>query len=115
MDRLKDTTERNYLDLMPKKEFIKRLACKLGTTQVVTASVIEAVEETILEGLHDYEKVKFGDLVHFVKKDVPTRPYSLPGSDEVHIREGYYKVVATVCDKNKRLRDLDEIQGKNNA
>lgn len=109
---LKEATGRNYLDVMPKKEFIKRLASKLGTTQVVTASVIEAMEETILEGLHEYEKVKFADLVYFVKKDVPTRPYTLPGSDEVRVREGYDKIVATVCDKNKRLRTLEEIRGE---
>ncbi len=110
--RLKEAVERNYLDVMPKKEFIKRLSVKLGATQVVTASVIEAIEETILEGLHDYEKVKFAELVYFVKKDVPTRPYTLPGSNEVRIRQGYDKVVATVCDKNKRLRSLEEIHGE---
>lgn len=112
LSRLNKATERNYLDVMPKKEFIKRLSTKLGSTQVVTASVIEAIEETILEGLHEYEKVKFAELVYFVKKDVPTRPYTLPGSNEVRIRQGYDKVVATVCEKNKRLRSLEEIQGE---
>lgn len=93
-------------DLMPKKVFVKALADKLGTTQVVAVQVIEAIEEVVIEGLNEYEKVKIGDLVAFTKKPVPARQYRLPGEETVNTCEAYDKIVAHMVENNKKLKQI---------
>lgn len=93
-------------DLMPKKVFVKALADKLGTTQVLAIQIINAIEDVVIEGLHDYEKVKVGDLVAFTKKPIPARQYRLPGEDEVGTCEAYNKIVAHMVETNKKLKDV---------
>lgn len=96
--------ERRLADLMPKKEFIRCLAQELDVTQSVATEVIEAVETTILNGLREFEKVKFGDLVVFNKKHVPARSYVLPGETESQMCEAYDKIVCTMNEKNRKLK-----------
>ena len=96
--------ERRLADLMPKKEFIRCLAQELDVTQGVAIEVIEAVEKTILNGLVDFEKVKFGDLVVFNKKHIPARQYVLPGETETQLCEAYDKIVCTMNEKNRKLK-----------
>ncbi len=90
--------------LMPKKVFIKALAAKIGTSQIVASQVIEALEETVLEGLVEYEKVKIGDLVAFTKKRIPERHYKLPNDDTDYLCEAYDKIVAHTTENNKKLK-----------
>lgn len=89
--------------LMPKKEFIKRVADQLEITQGVATMIIETIESVILEGLQDYNKVKFADLVTFTKQEVPARPYRLPGDEEERICEAHIKVFADMVEANRRL------------
>lgn len=93
-------------DLMPKKVFIKSLAEKLGTTQVVAVQIIEAIEDVVIEGLNEYEKVKIGDLVAFTKKPIPARQYRLPGEETVNTCEAYEKIVAHMVETNKKLKQI---------
>lgn len=95
--------------LMPKKEFIRRFAVKLGVTQSITEQIIDVLEETVIEGIHEYGRVKVGDLAYFQKKSVPQKTYYLPGDDTPHLHEAYEKVVATTCEKNRILRSLEEL------
>lgn len=94
--------------LMPKKEFVRRLSNELDVTQSLALMIIEAVETVILEGLHDYNKVKFGDLVTFTRQEIPSRPYKLPGDDTEYICEAYTKLVADMVESNRRLISKEE-------
>lgn len=89
--------------LMPKKEFIKRVADELEVTQIVANMIIETIESVILEGLQDYNKVKFADLVTFTKQEVPQRVYRLPGEENERVCEAYTKVLADMVEGNRRL------------
>lgn len=90
--------------LMPKKEFIKRLAEQLEVTQAVAELIIETVQDVILDGLQDYNKVKFADLVSFTKQSLPDRSYRLPGESEVKTAPACIKIVPTMIEANKFLK-----------
>ena len=90
--------------LMPKKEFIRNLANKLEVTQATAEMIMVATEEVVLEGLKEYNKVKFADLVSFTKQDIPARSYKLPGDDTLHVAEACVKIIPTMIEANKRLK-----------
>ena len=90
--------------LMPKKEFVKRVANELGVTQIGANLIIETIESVILNGLQDYNKVKFGDLVSFTKQDVPSRVYRLPGETVDRVSEPYTRVIPEMVEQNRRLK-----------
>ena len=89
--------------LMPKKEFIKRVADELEVTQNVANLIIETIESVIIEGLHDYNKVKFADLATFTKQEVPERVYRLPGEEKERVCEAHTKILADMVDGSRRL------------
>ena len=92
--------------LMPKKEFIKALASKLNVTQGVAITIIEAVEDVVLDGLVENNKVKLGDLVTFTKQEVPSRRYKLPNDDTEYESEAHIKIIADMVEGNRRLNRI---------
>ena len=89
--------------LMPKREFIRQLAAKLDVTQSTAELMMVACEETILEGLQSYNKVKFADLVTFTKQEVSERVYRLPGEEQERVCEAHTRIVPDMVEGNRRF------------
>ena len=84
------------------QEFTKRFARKLDVPHSLAIKTVQAFQDLVLELLEEDSKIKIGDFLVFEKKDVPEKEYRLPNSEEVRIKESYYKYSANLTDKYKK-------------
>lgn len=85
---------------MPKQEFIRLLAKRLGVSKDTATIVVFTVQDVILESLNLYDGVKLADLVWFenVRQEEAVR---ILNGEEVKT-EAYNKIKATVTERYRK-------------
>lgn len=85
---------------MPKQEFIRLFARRLGVSQEVALEIIFTLQDVILESLSKYNEVKLAELVWFENVEQKKATRILNGK-EVET-EAYTKIKATVTERFRK-------------